>query len=110
METIIDLIRRKGIRVILSANYFDSAKPEIIAERTGAEVVVVPLSTGGEPGIDGYEDLIDVWISRKMPPARDFFAGYSAYVEAILERRLPIFRYEQFCLDPEETDNLSLYN
>ena len=64
VETIIDLIRNEGIRVILSANYFDPAKPEIIAERTGAEVVVVPLSTGGEPGIDGYEDLIDVWISR----------------------------------------------
>jgi len=64
VETIIGLIRSEGIRVILSANYFDPTKPEIIAERTGAEVVVVPLSTGGEPGIDGYEDLIDVWISR----------------------------------------------
>ncbi len=48
-------------------------------------------------------DAIDVWISRKTPPARDFFANYSAYVEAIHERQLPIFRYENFCRDPEQT-------
>jgi zinc/manganese transport system substrate-binding protein len=66
VETIIDLIRGEGIRVILSANYFDPAKPQVIAERTGAKVVVVPLSTGGEPGLDGYEDLIDAWISRLL--------------------------------------------
>ena len=64
VETLIDLIRSEDIRVIFSANYFDPAKPEIIAVRTGAEVVVVPMSTGGEPGVDGYEELIDSWISR----------------------------------------------
>jgi len=64
VEKIIELIRDQGIRVILSANYFDPAKPQAIAERTGARVVRVPLSTAGEPGIDSYEDLIDVWISR----------------------------------------------
>ena len=64
VEKIIELIRNQGIRVILSANYFDPAKPQAIAERTGARVVRVPLSTTGEPGIDSYEDLIDVWIGR----------------------------------------------
>jgi ABC-type Zn uptake system ZnuABC Zn-binding protein ZnuA len=64
VETIIDLIRNQGIKVILSANYFDPLKPQAIADRTGATVVIVPLSTGGEPGIDGYEKLIDTWIAR----------------------------------------------
>ncbi len=64
VETMIDLIRNQGIRVILSANYFDPAKPQAIADRTGARAVIVPLSTGGEPGVDSYEDLIDTWISR----------------------------------------------
>lgn len=64
VETIIDLIRNQGIEVILTANYFDPAKPQVIAERTGAHVVIVPLSTRGEPGVDTYEDLIDTWITR----------------------------------------------
>lgn len=64
VETMIDLIRNQGIRVILSANYFDPVKPQSIADRTGARLVVVPLSTTGEPGVDSYENLIDTWISR----------------------------------------------
>jgi ABC-type Zn uptake system ZnuABC Zn-binding protein ZnuA len=66
VEAIIDLVRNQGIKVIFSANYFDPAKPEVIAERAGARVVVVPLSTGGEPGVDSYEDLIDTWIARLL--------------------------------------------
>jgi ABC-type Zn uptake system ZnuABC Zn-binding protein ZnuA len=64
VETMINLIRDQGITVILSANYFDPVKPRAIAERTGARVVIVPLSTAGEAGVDTYEDLIDTWISR----------------------------------------------
>jgi ABC-type Zn uptake system ZnuABC Zn-binding protein ZnuA len=62
--TIIDLIRNEGIQVIFIANYFDSAKPAAIAERTGARVVIVPLSVGGEEGIDEYETLVGTWIER----------------------------------------------
>lgn len=67
----IDLIRNQGIRVILSANYFDPAKPQAIADRTGARVVIVPLSTGGEPGVDSYETLIDTWITRLLTAFRE---------------------------------------
>lgn len=66
VERIIDLIREQNIRVILTANYFDPSKPRIIADRTGEEVVIVPLSTGGEEGVDGYERLIDTWLSRLL--------------------------------------------
>lgn len=66
VEAMIDLIRNEGIQVILSANYFDPMKPQAIAERTGARVVVVPLSTGGEPGVSDYETLIDTWIDRLL--------------------------------------------
>jgi len=71
VETMIDLIRNQGIRVILSANYFDPAKPRAIADRTGARVVIVPLSTGGEPGVDSYETLIDTWITRLLTAFRE---------------------------------------
>jgi ABC-type Zn uptake system ZnuABC Zn-binding protein ZnuA len=66
VEKIIDLIQNQGIGVILSANYFDPAKPQVIADRTGARVVTVPLYSEGEPGIDGYEELIDAWIGRLL--------------------------------------------
>ena len=66
VEEIIDLIQNQGIRVILTANYFDPAKPRIIAERTGARVVTVPLYSTGEPGVDSYEALIDTWLGRLL--------------------------------------------
>jgi ABC-type Zn uptake system ZnuABC Zn-binding protein ZnuA len=66
VDRIIDLIRDQGIEVILAANYFDSAKPQVIAERTGARVVIVPMSTGGEPEVAGYEELIDTWLRRLL--------------------------------------------
>jgi ABC-type Zn uptake system ZnuABC Zn-binding protein ZnuA len=66
VESLIDLIRNRGIRVILTSNYFDPVKPQVIAERTGARVVIVPLSTDGEEGVVGYEALIDTWITRLL--------------------------------------------
>ena len=64
VEKIIDLIQNQGIRVILSANYFDPAKPRGIADRTGARVVIVPLYTGGEQEVADYFTLIETWIDR----------------------------------------------
>jgi len=71
VETVIGLIRDQGIAVILAANYFDSSKPRAIAERTGARVVVVPLYSGGEPGLDDYEKLVDAWIGRLVEAIRE---------------------------------------
>lgn len=65
VEEIMDLIRSENIRVILAASYFDPAKPESIAERTGAEAVIVPMGSGVD-GLAGYEDLVDLWIERLL--------------------------------------------
>ena len=64
VETIVKLIREQGIRVIFAANYFDPSKPRIIADRTGATVVTVPVSTGGEQGLGEYDALVTAWIDR----------------------------------------------
>jgi hypothetical protein len=61
---LIDQIRSEDLRVLLSANYFEERKPALIAERTGITSVVVPLSVGGEDGVDTYFDLVDLWVSR----------------------------------------------
>ncbi len=61
---LIERIEGEDVRVLLAANYFERRKPELIAERTGIVPVVVPMSVGGEEGVETYFDLVDVWISR----------------------------------------------
>ncbi len=61
---LIDEIRTQHVRVLLTANYFERRKPELIAERTGIVPVIVPTSVGGEPGVRTYFDLIDAWVGR----------------------------------------------
>jgi ABC-type Zn uptake system ZnuABC Zn-binding protein ZnuA len=61
---LIGRIESDKIGVLLAANYFERRKPELIAERTGIVAVVVPMSVGGEPGIDSYFDLVDLWVGR----------------------------------------------
>jgi zinc/manganese transport system substrate-binding protein len=62
-----ELVKRiedEDIRVLLTANYFERRKPELIAERTGIVPVVVPMSVGGEAGVESYFDLVDLWVGR----------------------------------------------
>jgi ABC-type Zn uptake system ZnuABC Zn-binding protein ZnuA len=61
---LIELIETEEVPVLLAANYFERRKPQSIADRTGIIPVVAPLSVGGEPGIDTYEGLVDMWITR----------------------------------------------
>jgi len=62
VQELIELIEGRGIRVILCENFFDPDKPRVIAERTGARIVRVPVLTGGAPGTQSYEELVDLWI------------------------------------------------
>lgn len=47
-------------------------------------------------------DPVDIWISRKMPSPKDFFARYLRYLAAINQTGAPIFRYEDFTEAPSE--------
>lgn len=51
-------------------------------------------------------DAIDIWISFKFKRIRnyndnDFFKNYLKFVNCLIENRIPLFRYEDFVLDPE---------
>lgn len=47
-------------------------------------------------------DSIDVWISRGAnPEVETFFAEYLKYVKAIVKENIPMFKYEDFCKDPD---------
>ncbi|OLT61232.1 hypothetical protein [Moorena bouillonii] len=47
-------------------------------------------------------DSIDVWISRGTPDLESFFNQYITYVETLLEAKIPIFKYENFCEEPNK--------
>ncbi len=61
---LIELIRSEDIRVLWVADYFDQRIPKLIAERTGAQFLYVPLYTGATESTGNYFSLIDVWIAR----------------------------------------------
>lgn len=58
---LVNMMRKRNIRIILAANYFDEQKVRTVADRTGAKAVIVPLFVGGAPGIDDYFKLVDYW-------------------------------------------------
>jgi zinc/manganese transport system substrate-binding protein len=61
---LIERIENEHVHVLLTANYFERSKPELIAERTGIVPVVVPMYVQGEPGVKTYFDLVDLWVGR----------------------------------------------
>lgn len=61
---LIEMMRKKQIRIFLAANYFDQQQVKMIAERTGAEAVIFPLFVGGAEGIDDYFKLVDCWVNK----------------------------------------------
>ncbi|MGA9118855.1 MAG: metal ABC transporter substrate-binding protein [Bacteroidota bacterium] len=56
---LISLIRKSGIKVIVVEPFYDLSAPEQIARNTGAKVLVLPTSCGGEDGPKDYIGLMD---------------------------------------------------
>lgn len=59
----------------------------------------------GEKNIVSFafvRDAIDVWISRGMPPMEVFFKQYNNYIQEILKNNIKIFKYEDFCKNPDK--------
>jgi len=71
---LVQLMKDRGIRIILSANYFDEKQVNGVATRVGAVAVIVPLYVGGEPGVDDYFELFDVWVKRLLQAGKQ--TGY----------------------------------
>ncbi len=52
-------MKRQGVKILLVEPYFDLKTPQSIARETGARVVVMPPSVGGEKEITDYVSLFD---------------------------------------------------
>ncbi len=61
---VINAMREQHIRVLLSTNYYDRNQVREVAEKTGAQAVIVPSNTNGSPGVNTYFDLMNLWISE----------------------------------------------
>jgi ABC-type Zn uptake system ZnuABC Zn-binding protein ZnuA len=67
---LVGMMKKKEIKIILAANYFDEAKIKKVAEKTGAEPVIVPLYVGGTEDVKkDYFQLVDHWIDRLLEAA-----------------------------------------
>src|SRR5258708_22397435 len=61
---LMQLMKREGIKVIVVEPYFDLKTPNAVARETGAQVLVLPPSVGGEKEITDYFKLFDYDISK----------------------------------------------
>jgi ABC-type Zn uptake system ZnuABC Zn-binding protein ZnuA len=64
VQAIITAMRDRHIQVLLSTNYYDRNQVLGVAQRTGANAVIVPSNTGGSARISTYFDLMDLWVSE----------------------------------------------
>lgn len=63
VRELIELMRQRHVRVVLSPGYFDHNQIRQVAERTGAKAVIVPSNVGGAPGVNTYFDLISTIVT-----------------------------------------------
>ncbi len=56
---LIQMMKRDNVKVILVEPYFDLKTPNSIARETGAQVVVLLPSVGGEKEVTDYFQLFD---------------------------------------------------
>lgn len=66
---LVDKMQALNVRILLAANYFDEQKIRTVADRVGAEAVIVPLLVGGKKGVDDYFELVDCWVNGLLAAA-----------------------------------------
>ena len=63
-------MKRQGVKVLLVEPYFDSKTPNAIGRETGAHVLTMPPSVGGEKPITDYIQLFDYDVDLFVKAAR----------------------------------------
>jgi len=52
-------MKQEDVKIIIMEPYFQQDTPRLVAEKTGAKIVVLPPSVGGEKGAEDYLALFD---------------------------------------------------
>jgi zinc/manganese transport system substrate-binding protein len=59
LEELIQTMQQKQIKALLASNYTNPSVPKAVADKTGAKLVMLASSVGGEEYIKTYADLFD---------------------------------------------------
>jgi ABC-type Zn uptake system ZnuABC Zn-binding protein ZnuA len=68
---LVELMKKRNIKIILAANYFDQEKVRNVAARVDGIPVIVPLYVGGAPDVDNYFALFDLWVKSLLSAAKE---------------------------------------
>ncbi|HEX9759229.1 MAG TPA: metal ABC transporter substrate-binding protein [Nitrospiria bacterium] len=64
VNSLIPLMKTENVKLIIMEPYFNRSIPNLLARETGATVVVLPPSVGGEKGVKTYKDLFDHLVGK----------------------------------------------
>jgi ABC-type Zn uptake system ZnuABC Zn-binding protein ZnuA len=64
IASLVERMKSDSIEILVCSATADVKRATKVAERTGARLVVLPISVGGEPTIETYADLFDTIVSR----------------------------------------------
>ena len=65
-DRVLERMRSSAIGTILQASFYDTQAAEWLAERTGAELVRLPLDCGGRTGVQGSLGLIEAYLDALL--------------------------------------------
>ncbi len=71
LADLILLMRREQVKVILKEPFYENRLPNMVAQRTGAKVVEVCPSVGGEPGTETYPKLLRHILSKLVSAVQE---------------------------------------
>jgi ABC-type Zn uptake system ZnuABC Zn-binding protein ZnuA len=72
---LIQTMKRLGVKILLVEPYFDLKTPNSVGRETGAKVLVMPPSVGGEKEITDYIKLFDYDIDLLLSAIKEVGAG-----------------------------------
>ncbi|MSP37834.1 MAG: zinc ABC transporter substrate-binding protein [Deltaproteobacteria bacterium] len=64
LEELIQTMQQKKIKALLASNYTSPSVPKAVADKTGAKLVTLASSVGGEDTIKTYPDLFDAIVGK----------------------------------------------
>jgi zinc/manganese transport system substrate-binding protein len=64
LEEVVQTMRQLKIKALVASNYTNPSVPKSVAEKTGAKLLMLASSVGGEDGIKTYAELFDSIIGK----------------------------------------------
>jgi len=64
LEELVQTMQQRKVKALIASNYTNPNVPRSIAEKTGAKLLVLPTSVGGEETIRSYGELFDAIVGK----------------------------------------------